>query len=72
MSFPQKYRKLREKRRAVGDLRELPPIGRTYVPEKYRLVDLETGDIWEPRDGKWKRLLVSLHMATDLEGGNGE
>lgn len=44
MKLPDYDALRRERRRAWGGAQGFP--GRTWVPEKYLLVDLETGDVW--------------------------
>lgn len=34
----------------------------TYKPEKYLLVDRETGNQWEIRDGTWKRAEAQIRL----------
>lgn len=41
-------------RAADGQVVQLPPV-RSRVPSKWLLVDLETGDVWVPVGGAWRR-----------------
>ena len=47
MPKPSKWEALRQKHReAVGPIGPITLTLKTLVPEKYRVVDLETGDVW--------------------------
>lgn len=55
-------------RAADGEVVQLPPV-RSRVPSKWLLVDLETGDVWAPEGGTWRRPAIepdALEKAVDL------
>ena len=48
------HRKVRDERRAKNQMTKLEVT--MYLPEKYLLVDLETGDVWRGTEGgSWER-----------------
>lgn len=51
------FKEERDRNREEGEMITLTL--ETRVPSKYRVVDLETGDVWKWEEGKWVRAALA-------------